>query len=489
MADYFSNKSGDEPLDKYFPAEASTPSSLIEVEPLDEHFPAEALTPTPLSDKNTLLTRRQFLGQALLAATLLSPQKTLATQSPTPLVEFVWSGAITPTSARVNAKLRQDSEAVRLLVSPNPDLSNPLYSDYRQAVIGLNNRVVSITVSNLTPNTQYYYAVESAGVVDTITIGKFKTFPTGPASFTIAFGSCAETGSSHPIFETIRNLNPLFFIHTGDLHYLDINTNDRNRFRRAFDTVLASPTQAALYRVVPLVYIWDDHDYGPNDSTSIAPGREAARLTYQEYVPHYPLPAGSGNVPIYHAFSVGRVRFIVTDLRSERSQKFAPDGPAKTMLGAAQKSWFKQELLNAKASHALIVWVSSVDWVPSLSDGWHLYSTERREIANFIKANNIKNLIMIAGDLHMLGIDNGANSDFADGGGGGFPVIQASPLDRFGFKTSAPYSEGVVAERGQFGIMNVIDTGQAMLKVEWSGRKWNNQELLAYSFTINNEVP
>jgi len=438
-----------------------------------------------------MLTRRQFLGQAALAAWLY-PNKIIALKSnfsaaSTPLVEFIWSGGVTPTSAMIKAKLRIDSSAVRLRLSRQPDLSDPIFSEMQTASLAANNRIVSIPMTGLSPNTAYYYAVEADGLVDTIYWGKLTTFPEGAASFMVAFGSCAETGSNHPIFETIRNLSPLFFIHTGDMHYLDISTNDRNRFRQAYEMVLASPGQASLYRVTPLVYIWDDHDFGPNDSDGSAPGREAARLTYQEYVPHYPLAAGSGDVPIYHAFTVGRVRFIVTDLRSERSPKNAPDDASKSMLGLAQKAWFKQELLNAKTTYPLVVWVSSCDWIPNLSDGWHLYSSERREIANFLKENRITNLIMLAGDLHMLGIDNGSNADFASGGGAGFPVMQASPLDRFGLEAEAPYSQGVVARRGQFGIMNVIDEGGSTIKVEWSGRSWTNEEILAYSFIIGNE--
>jgi phosphodiesterase/alkaline phosphatase D-like protein len=158
------------------------------------------------------------------------------------------------------------------------------------------------------------------------------------------------------------------------------------------------------------------------------------------------------------------------------------------MLGAQQKAWFKQELLQAKANQALTVWVSSVAWIPNLSDGWYLYSAERREIANFIKENGLTNLIMLSGDLHMLGMDNGSHSDFATGGGAGFPEMQASPLDRFGFEAPAPYSEGVVAKRGQFGIMNVIDNGGPTVTVEWSGRNWANEEIMAYRFTVENNL-
>ncbi|MCB0168069.1 MAG: alkaline phosphatase family protein [Anaerolineae bacterium] len=426
-------------------------------------------------------TRRQFLQQSLAAPLVLRYSRSQAAE---PLVQFVWSGAVTPTSATVKAKVTQDSPAVRLAVSPTSDFSQPVYTDPQSATLTENNRVVAFPLMNLTTDTVYHYAVEVDGQLDTRLRGQFKTFPSGPASFMIAFASCAETGSAHPIFETIRNLNPLFFIHTGDLHYLDIPTNNRALFRNAFETVLASPTQSSLYRSTPLVYIWDDHDYGPNDSTALSGSRTAARLTYQEYVPHYPLAAGSGDVPIYQAFSVGRVRFIVTDLRSERSPKLADDDANKSMLGSTQKAWFKEELLRANSDHALTIWVSSVDWLADLSDGWYLYSTERRELADFIKTNNINKLAMIAGDLHMLGIDNGSHNTFATDGGSGFPIFQASPLDRFGFDADAPYSEGRVAERGQFGIMNVIDDGGPTVRVEWSGRSWTNEELLTYTFTL-----
>ena len=240
-------------------------------------------------------SRRQFLEKSILTtAALLLPLNRSLTQTNEPFVEFVWSGAVSLTSATVKAKIRYDSTAVRLLVSENEDLSNPIYSEVYAARLEENNRVVSLPISPLRPDTQYYYLIEADGVVDPTQRGKFRTFPRSPASFSFAFGSCAETGSAHPIFETIRSLNPLFFLHTGDMHYLDIPVNDRNLFRAGYDTVLASPTQAALYREVPLVYMWDDHDYGPNDSDAFAPGREAARLTYQEYVPHYPLSAGRG---------------------------------------------------------------------------------------------------------------------------------------------------------------------------------------------------
>jgi hypothetical protein len=74
--------------------------------------------------------RRQFLRYLGLAATtpLFVPRS--RNQTPPPLLEFVWVGAVTPTSAWITAKLLNESSAVRLVVSRRVDLSDPIFSDF-----------------------------------------------------------------------------------------------------------------------------------------------------------------------------------------------------------------------------------------------------------------------------------------------------------------------------------------------------------------------
>jgi len=398
-------------------------------------------------------------------------------------VQFLWSGGITHSSVRVKAKLIQDSAVARLAVSGQPDFASPVYSSFDTALTDSNNRVVSFEITGLAPSQPYFYAIEVNGQLDTSLVGKFQTFPQDSGSFAFAFASCALTGSNHAVFETIRSLNPLFFFHLGDFHYQNIAVNDPNVFRQAYETVLASPNQSRLYREVPFIYIWDDHDFGPNNSDSTAPGRLASRLTYQEYVPHFPLAFGSGDISINYAFTAGRVRFIVCDNRSARSPNSSPDDSSKTVLGTTQKAWFKQELLDAKSKYPLIVWVNSLPWIGLTGDdGWYAYTNERRELANFIKDNDIKNLCMISGDAHMLAIDDGTNSGYATGGGAGFPVMQAAALDQNGSVKGGPYSEGTFPGGGQFGLMTFNDTGDS-IRVDWSGRNYLNQEIVSYGFS------
>lgn len=401
-------------------------------------------------------------------------------------VEFLWSGAITPTSARIKAKISDEGAVARVACTGFPDLTGLSFSPPDTALLAVSNRVIDASVSGLVPGTKYYYAVEIDGVLDTSKVGQFTTFlEYGAGIFTIALGSCAATGSNHAVFQTIRAYNPLLLLHMGDFHYQNIAVNDRNVFRAAYDVVLASPNQSALYRSTAIDYVWDDHDFGPNNSDSTAPGRTASRLTYQEYVPHYPLVAGTGDVPIYHSFTIGRVAFIVTDSRSARSPASAIDDVSKTMLGADQKVWFKQQLLALEGVYPLKVWVNTLPWIGTTGDdGWYLYTNERRELADFIKDNEITGLCMVSGDAHMLAIDDGTNSDYASGGGAGFPIFHAAALDQSGSVKGGPYSHGAYPGRGQFGLMTVLDSGTSSITVQWSGLTSANTERVAYEFTV-----
>jgi alkaline phosphatase D len=408
------------------------------------------------------------LGAAVLPARAVEEEMPIPAK-PTG-IPTMWVGAVTHESAVVKTRLPPRAEA-RLLVSAaggEPLIFQP------EPVADSKGTVRMFRPHGLAFATRYTCTLEVNGKPATYPPVKFRTFPTpgNAASFAFAFGSCARTGSEHEVFDTIRGRDPAFFLHLGDMHYVNISRDDPRYFRAAWDTVLASTTQGALYRSVPLAYVWDDHDFGPNDADGRSPSRAAARRVYREYAPHYPLPAGDG--AIYQAFSFGRARFIMTDLRSERSPKKMPDGAGKTMLGARQKEWFKRELADASRSHAVVFWASSVPWIGGgeAGDGWQNYAAERKEIANFIAENGIRNLVILCGDAHMLAADDGTNGDYSDAGGLRIPVLHGSALDQRGRFKGGPYSAGYhVPEPGEgcFGWVSVSDSPD-QVRVEFTGR-------------------
>lgn len=402
------------------------------------------------------------------------------------LINFIWSGGITENSAKVTGQVSVDSDSVRLVLSIHQDLGCPTYSDYKIADSTINHRVVTFDLTSLKPNTQYYYGLEIDNKIEhkSNDIGELKTVSNGPMSFSIAFGACSSSPNGD-IYNTIAANDILFFLHTGDLHYNDIASDNINLFRSAYVNQLTGTDMGKLLQKTPIAYMWDDHDFGPNNSDSTSPGRNSARLVYQEFVPHYPLAAGSGDVAIYQSFNVGRVLFILTDNRSERTP-YLSNSPNKTVLGAEQKIWFKDKLLEAQGVYPLIVWVNTFPWIVEQGqgdDGWEWYQAERNEIANFIVDKDIQGLCMLSGDAHMIAIDDGTNSNYANTGVEGFPVFHAAALTRSPSQKGGPYSHGAFPGSEQYGLMTVEDHGGSEIKVEWSGRN-SSEEIIEYSFSV-----
>ena len=426
--------------------------------------------------RRALLARAAGLAAAGLAIDAARTGHLLAAvQRAAPAVDWLWSGAITSGSARIRARVTIDGP-VRVILTP---------ADGRDAA---SPRIVPPTgppspdgvhtfdADGLQPDTAYRYTIETAAGRDH-RAGRFRTFADGPFSFAFAFGSCASTGSNNVVFETIRRRSPHFFLHLGDFHYSNIPVDDPWRFREASNRVLRSPRQSALYREAPIVYIFDDHDYGMDDADGTSVTKHAAQRVYRERVPHYPLPLSAvparvpeaGPIgPIAQAFTVGRARFIATDTRSERSPRYAGDARSRTMLGQRQRQWFVDELTRAADEKAAIVfWANTVPWItkdnPQSGHGWEPYARERAEIAGTIaKLGLTSRLIVLSGDAHMAAIDDGTNSNYVEGTAPstrGIVVMQAAPFSRFPRAKGGPYSHGRSTRNHQFGWVEVKDTG------------------------------
>ena len=86
------------------------------------------------------------------------------------------------------------------------------------------------------------------------------------------------------------------------------------------------------------------------------------------------------------------------------------DNLNRTLLGATQKAWFKQSLLDAQAAGVTWKFINITDPIDMIGaygsgdDGgkswWGGYRAERNEILKFIADNNIKNVVFLASDDH-----------------------------------------------------------------------------------------
>lgn len=400
-------------------------------------------------------------------------------------VLWLWGGGAGPEGFVARTKLTASATSVRLVVSQSPDLTDPVYS---APTVPTAQLVATLPVTGLQADRTYQYAVEIDGVIDWTYTGTIRTHPPlgEPADFTIAAASCAGTGSpypvegsplvpdrvsNHPVFTEILSRDPLEFVHMGDMHYYDIGSGvhvtgySATQYRRAWDDVLAQGRQHALYRGAGLRYVWDDHDFGPNDSDRTSLGRDAAIQVYREVVPHGPLAAGDGLQPIYQTWTIGRVQFVGLDARSDRDPFSTPQGPTKTMLGDAQRIWFEQILATSSAK-AIVIVSPSVWWEPNRVDGWWDYQDEQQWVIDRINQYGwTGRVVIISGDVHSLAIDTGGNSP------GGIPVYQFASMDStYGSTPQYHYDTGPsLPGRGQYGTLRCRDMGA---RIEITGTCW-----------------
>jgi len=393
-------------------------------------------------------------------------------------VEWIWTGNLSPGGFGVVAAVR-GGEA-EFLVDTDPSFTDPTVIPATRRTVS--DDLVGATVDGLSPGTRYHVAVSVGGRRDERRTAQVRTPLEGAQSFRVAFASCARTASNGSVFDAIRAADPLLYVIAGDAHYGDIARDDAGSLLEVWQRTLTAPAQQALYQRVPVAYVWDDHDYGGNDADASSPARTMAQRVYRDLVPHPPLERPDD---IGQSFVIGRLRFVLTDTRSHRRP--AGDGSG-TLLGAAQEAWLIDEARAAGAAGQLLVWVSPTPWIgtaaPS-SDTWAGFAEERRRVADALVVAGVDDMVMLAGDAHMLAIDDGTHSDYTTAGGGGFPVAHGSALDRRGSVKGGPYSEGTYPGGGQFGLMDVVDDGGSDITVILSGWNWRGERLVELPVTFD----
>jgi hypothetical protein len=394
--------------------------------------------------------------------------------------DWAWPGGITATGAVIAG-----SDGAALVLVPGDWAAAPLAAA-RTADAG--DGVRRWQWAGLRPDTAYAWGRAGA----TAPLGVLRTLPEPgrPASFRIAVGACARPAET-PVWRAVAAERPLLMLVTGDFHYGDVAEDDPARIRGLVLDRPRAPSFQALTAVAPVLWMWDDHDFGGNDSRFDSRAATAVHAVYRQVAPHLALALDGDRAPIAQAFTIGRVRFVWPDLRTDR------DRTPGSLLGERQRAWIAAEIAAAPAAHRLLVLVSSVPWNGAPQKGrdrWQSYAEERAWLAGLVKAAGIRACVL-AGDAHMVAIDDGRNADFA--GGWPMPVLQAGALDQRGSYKGGPYSHGVRPGGGQFALMSVEDAG-GPLTVRWEARgldgaiptasaTWPAQAgdgRIAYTFTV-----
>jgi len=292
---------------------------------------------------------------------------------------------------------------------------------------------VKLRVEGLTPATRHAYRVAfGRDAID----GEFVTAP-GPGvaqPLTLVWsgdlgggGRCRSPASGYPIFRALAGRRPDLFLFVGDTIYADhrcrvpenvagadFRAADLPGFRAKHRYNRADPAVQAFFRGTSVWAIWDDHEVRNDFAGPEEPLMAVGRRAFTEYWPIEP-PAEDRH-RLYRRARWGRlVEIFILDTRQYRSPNHTPDGPEKTMLGAAQREWLLAGLRDSGAAWKLVV--SSVPLsIPTgrvARDGWangsmHLnpegtptgFEHELGLIVRALAERRVRNVVWLVADVH-----------------------------------------------------------------------------------------
>ena len=232
----------------------------------------------------------------------------------------------------------------------------------------------------------------------------------------IALGSCVKQNRPQPIWEAVTRYRPDVFLMLGDNVYGD--TEDMAVLRRKYAVLAANAGFAALRRTVPIIAVWDDHDFGADDAGREYPMRRGSQEAFLDFLG---VPADAplrGQAGIYRAVTAGppgrRVQFICLDTRYHRSPParlpagarrpgsgpYRPtDDPSATVLGAEQMAWLGR-VLEEPAEVRIVLSSIQLVFTGHHWEHWGNFPAERARLLKLIRDSGAGGVIVVSGDRH-----------------------------------------------------------------------------------------
>jgi len=315
----------------------------------------------------------------------------------------------------------------------------PEFSDARQTgwleAKAENDFIVRAQLRDLTPGRRYFYRLVfglERMQTETGPLRKFKTLATADQAVGVRFvvGNCmnyaffynGQNGDGrnaranatdrqlgYPSMESIRLLDPDFFVGAGDNVYYDHPAKTAAKslpeLRRKWHEQFVLPRVAGMVGQVSTFWMKDDHDYRYNDADTTGnkePSHDLGVRTFREQLPVVSLSDSPGLT--YRTVRCGKLlQLWMVEGRDYRSPNKSSDGPEKSIWGKEQKAWLQRTLLASDAPFKILV---SPTPMIGPDDGYKSdnhtggFRHEGDEFFAWLKANHQNNFFIITGDRH-----------------------------------------------------------------------------------------
>jgi len=273
-----------------------------------------------------------------------------------------------------------------------------------------------LTASGLQPGRRYHYRIL---VDDEVVEADHEQFlitqslrHDGLSDFSFALGSCVKindppfdaperrTGGDYQIFAAIADQQPDFMLWLGDnVYYLPPDTSSASGMYARYSHMRQLPELQRLLSSTQHYAIWDDHDYGPNNSDRSFALRDISRQVFHSFWAN-PVrdAAGSGGISSY--FEWQDAAFFMLDNRSHRRANLGVTGQ-RQILGAQQLDWLINALRSSLATFKFIVIGGQVLNSGEVFENYsNIAPGERRELLDRIAAERIPGVVILSGDRH-----------------------------------------------------------------------------------------
>ncbi len=300
-----------------------------------------------------------------------------------------------------------------------------------------------------------------------------------PGDFKVAMGSCVYVndslydkgpnfkGGSYDIYDAICKQQPEMMLWLGD------NVYYRKKEWESKDKMLYRNTHTrSLSQIQPLIgstenyAIWDDHDYGPNNSDREFENKKVSLDVFKLFWanPSY----GFGNKKsATTTFIKEDVQFFLMDDRTFRSPKDTDSDDKRCILGDDQLDWLIKELKASTSTFKIIALGVQVLNPLKLEDIYSSYKEERDKFLKALEKEKISGIVFLSGDRHF-------SEGMEMGRGTLYPLYEftVSPLN------SSPYIE--LKEENPIRIKESLVKQHNFATIDFFGEKKDRAMRFAY---------
>lgn len=284
----------------------------------------------------------------------------------------------------------------------------------------------------------------------------------------IAFGSCNRQNLPQPMWDHIAADQPDLWIWLGDNIYGD--TDNMAVLKQKYDIQKNQEGYKKFISKVPVIGVWDDHDYGRNDAGKQYPFKKESQQLALDF---YGEPANSprrNQEGIYssNTYKVGSktLKVILLDARyhrdtlmkdTNRNYLVNQDGD---ILGETQWKWLASEL--ASNADAYII-ASGIQFLSEEHpyEKWANFPLAKKRFLDLLQSSKPKGVVLLSGDRHIGEFSKTSIS------GLNFPIydITSSGLTHSATNNKEEankYRVGPLVNQKHYGVMEIAQRGKQL---------------------------